>query len=491
MSTLNVNSIQTAGGASPVLTADIAKNSELIASSGSSLVGHIASGTGAVATTVQTKLRESVSVWDFMTAAQIADAQAGTLGFDLSTVIALAITAAKEIIFPTGSYLINSSISLPAYKNLVFQNQAILKAGTNGMTMITSSGISFFSGLQNCYLDGNGKTNVIGADLNGIRQGAPGVNYFYGLNLLTGMKLTGCFGATIQNPTISACVNPIWVVDNCASMTIANPSLDNTTGVGGTAPNTGNGIFIDHTTLGNLGVIINGGYCQGFDKGIKDTYVGTRVNGTYFEQCVTADISAESATMPNYIGTNHWGGSGAVAIKARSSDGIVVFQPILGSGARTNGLYDFDATNTNCWYYDSGNIGGKNSIGATAINIAPMGGKSGSWTPVITAYTGTITTVGAVAGVYTRIGKMVTISGSFTITTNGTGATLLQVTGMPYAASTTTVTAYSGSGSCASTNKAQMVSYSPYAAKIYIANADGTYPGADASSHSFEVTYTV
>ena len=65
MSTLNVNSIQTAGGASPVLTADIAKNSELIASSGSSIVGHIASGTGSVATTVQAKLRESVSVLDY------------------------------------------------------------------------------------------------------------------------------------------------------------------------------------------------------------------------------------------------------------------------------------------------------------------------------------------------------------------------------------------------------------------------------------------
>lgn len=42
----------------------------LSASSGSSLVGHIASGTGAVATTVQTKLRETVSTEDFGTATQ-------------------------------------------------------------------------------------------------------------------------------------------------------------------------------------------------------------------------------------------------------------------------------------------------------------------------------------------------------------------------------------------------------------------------------------
>lgn len=39
MSTLNVNSLQTAGGISPVLVSDIAKKSDLAASSGSSLVG--------------------------------------------------------------------------------------------------------------------------------------------------------------------------------------------------------------------------------------------------------------------------------------------------------------------------------------------------------------------------------------------------------------------------------------------------------------------
>ena len=107
MSTLNVNSIQTAGGASPVLTADIAKNSELIASSGSSLVGHIASGTGAVASTVQTKLRESVSVKDF---GAVGDGVTDdTAAFAAAKTWAAAQSFPVEITFSPGIYIITAS----------------------------------------------------------------------------------------------------------------------------------------------------------------------------------------------------------------------------------------------------------------------------------------------------------------------------------------------------------------------------------------------
>ena len=102
-----------AGAADP---ADI--YAALAASSGSSLVGFIQSGSGAVATTVQAKLRESVSVFDFMTAAQIADVQAGTLSLDVTASVAAAINyvsgtygstpAGGTLYFPTGAYSITS-----------------------------------------------------------------------------------------------------------------------------------------------------------------------------------------------------------------------------------------------------------------------------------------------------------------------------------------------------------------------------------------------
>ena len=73
----------------------------LAAPSGSSLVGFIQSGTGAVATTVQTKLRESVSVKDF-----------GAVGDGVTNdtaAIQLALAASSQVTFPAGSYLVSTA----------------------------------------------------------------------------------------------------------------------------------------------------------------------------------------------------------------------------------------------------------------------------------------------------------------------------------------------------------------------------------------------
>jgi hypothetical protein len=75
-------------------------------------------GTGAVATNVQAKLRESVSVFDFMTAAQVADVQARTLAVDvtaaLNTAHASCLTLGKTPYYPAGSYRISSKIDVRA-----------------------------------------------------------------------------------------------------------------------------------------------------------------------------------------------------------------------------------------------------------------------------------------------------------------------------------------------------------------------------------------
>jgi hypothetical protein len=82
--------------------------SSLAASSGSSLVGFIQAGTGAVATTVQTKLRESVSVKDF--------GATGDGTTNDTAAIQLAVTAAyaqqKALYFPSGTYLMASTITM-------------------------------------------------------------------------------------------------------------------------------------------------------------------------------------------------------------------------------------------------------------------------------------------------------------------------------------------------------------------------------------------
>ena len=83
----------------------------LAASGGSSLVGFLQAGTGAVATTVQAKLRQTVSVFDFMTAAQIADVQARTLLLDVKAPIQAAINTGHVVYFPAGSYGVSGELT--------------------------------------------------------------------------------------------------------------------------------------------------------------------------------------------------------------------------------------------------------------------------------------------------------------------------------------------------------------------------------------------
>lgn len=89
------------------------KASTLAASSGASLVGYLPAGTGAVATTVQAKLRESVSIQDF---GAVGD---GTT--DDTAAITAALTASDHVVVPVGMFpLISSTIVVGAGQRLEF-----------------------------------------------------------------------------------------------------------------------------------------------------------------------------------------------------------------------------------------------------------------------------------------------------------------------------------------------------------------------------------
>jgi hypothetical protein len=90
----------------PAGTTDVADLQAALASStGAGMIGYLPAGTSAVTTTVQTKLRESVSVFDFMPSDQIAYIQAGNTASQNSAVVTAAIQAAINSFVSTGGVL--------------------------------------------------------------------------------------------------------------------------------------------------------------------------------------------------------------------------------------------------------------------------------------------------------------------------------------------------------------------------------------------------
>lgn len=99
-----------------------------------------------------------------------------------------------------------------------------------------------------------------------------------------------------------------------------------------------------------------------------------------------------------------------------------------------------------------------------------------AFTPVITSGIGTITTLGAMSGLYKLVGDTVRVEYDVVVTTNGTGAGSLHLA-WPLGAPTNN---FVGSGKeVALTNKSQSVYAQAGLGFAIISNYDGTYPAAD------------
>jgi parallel beta-helix repeat protein len=112
---------------------------------GSEQIGHISTGSGAVATTVQAKLRETVSVLDFG-----ADPTGVT---DSRTAIVNAIATGKDVYFPKGTYRTNSGITISTSDQRLYgeRGSSIKRFGSHSIFRITGDD----NLIENIKLDGN------------------------------------------------------------------------------------------------------------------------------------------------------------------------------------------------------------------------------------------------------------------------------------------------------------------------------------------------
>ena len=115
--------------------------------------------------------------------------------------------------------------------------------------------------------------------------------------------------------------------------------------------------------------------------------------------------------------------------------------------------------------------------------------EEGTWTPVVTSVTGALTSVTSQAGAYTKIGRMVTATGFFTITTNGSGGSAVAVAGLPFA---------NGNLNNIGVGRVDGTTGNMFQVKITIGAAtaiiwtyDNSYPGADGAQFPMTLVYYV
>lgn len=107
--------------------------SNLVSSSGSSLIGFIQSGVGAVGRTLQDKCRESISLADFLPSGYVTDGS-----IDYAIQINRAITAAGasgELVWPKGTWLCGQKLTMPQGQRWIVKGakrSATIKKGFNG-----------------------------------------------------------------------------------------------------------------------------------------------------------------------------------------------------------------------------------------------------------------------------------------------------------------------------------------------------------------------
>jgi hypothetical protein len=131
---------------------------------------------GAVAKTVHQKLTDAVSVFDFLTTAQIADVQTNGGAVDVTSAVQNALNNAGNIYFPAGTYVISSTLNVLSNTCLDFGAATIsYNCGStplftvNTKEFVTFRGGRFYGGTASAWLDCYGSSETGGTYSRQIR----------------------------------------------------------------------------------------------------------------------------------------------------------------------------------------------------------------------------------------------------------------------------------------------------------------------------------
>lgn len=212
---------------------------------------------GGVARTVQSKERDIVSVFDFMTTAQIADVQSNGFTLDVTAAVQAALTASLRVYFPAGTYLITSTLTVTAGQVLSGSSRGIyasitgsvLRSNTaslvlmqivKGSTGVLIENLMFWGG-NSAYLAGTrailmqGSSAASDSPINGIRivncgfwnweRAILGQDSAAGSFQVSSVHIEDCVLAqNLYGIYMNSTNCDYWLVDNCTGSVAINGS---------------------------------------------------------------------------------------------------------------------------------------------------------------------------------------------------------------------------------------------------------------------------
>ena len=204
---------------------------------------------------------------------------------------------------------------------------------------------------------------------------------------------------------------------------------------------------------------------------------------------------ANNDLRPKQIQSNATSGVLQVAGPAAAATRVMTVPNANFTAARTDAAQSFTGDQT----LGTGNlVQGTAAKGVNFTANTPAAGmtsqllnwyEEGTWTPTVTATSGTITSVGgSTAGTYTKIGRVVNLLFQIQVVNNGTGAGAIRIGNIPFAESAT-LAGYAGYGTNGNTGKSLACTLQGGYAYIYL--YDATYPIASGEILYCALTYQV
>ena len=258
---------------------------------------------------------------------------------------------------------------------------------------------------------------------------------------------------------------------------------------------------------------------------------GTAGNAITFTQAMTLDASGNllvnrtsvlvnsKVSVDGSLGLN--GASGGGVLRLYSADtfygGIASAAWAFGGGASATDLTVYASNNfivgaggsERARITSGGNLDLQNNIGLGGASATTSGTgitfpatqsassdantlddyEEGTWTPNVTASSGSITTVGTVSGSYTKVGRVVHAFFSVAITANGTGASSILIANIPFnpSAANTSIGVFREQLVNGKMGSVNLPNTTQFQLQLY----DNTYPASSLCQLVGEITYYV